>query len=311
MSSAVAAETARMGYRRALSRASVPYLLIGPTVLMVLFLMGWPLISGIWLSLTNYKVGPLDKATFVGLNNYVLILTSKGFWQAGLVTLKFLVMCVVAEMPLGLGLALLLNRDVRGIGIIRALCIIPLMVPNVVSAMMFRMMLDPYGVVNWALRFFGLWDSHFPWMASPNSVLWGFLVLDVWMMTPQVTILLLAGLQGVPREVEEAATVDGATTWQRFQHVIFPLVMPFFLISFMVRCIQLIQVFDVIYVLTQGGPANASLVLHMDVYREGFTAGYFGIGIAYGYILAAIVLVVVLLIARRYMEAQQQVYGEA
>lgn len=310
MSSVTAAEAARLGPRRNLSRAAIPYILIGPTVLIVLFLMGWPLISGLWLSMTNYRVGPLDSATFVGLQNYSFILTSKNFWHAGRVTLQFLVMCVLAEMPLGLGLALLLNRDIKGIGLIRALCIIPLMVPNVVSAMMFDMMLDPYGVVNWVLRPFGLYDQHFTWMTSPHSVLFGFLLLDVWMMTPQVTILLLAGLQGVPREVEEAATVDGATAWQRFQHVILPLVMPFFLISFMLRCIQLIQVFDVIYVISQGGPANASLVLHMDVYRQGFTAGYFGIGIAYGYILAAIVLFVVLLIARRYMEAQRQVYGE-
>ena len=310
MSSIAAAETVRLGPRRNLSRSIVPYLLVGPTVLIVLTLMGWPLVAGAWLSLTNYKVGPWDRATFVGLSNYILILKSKDFWHAGQVTLQLLILCVFTEMPLGLGLALLLNRQIRGIGLFRAICIIPLMVPNVVSAMMWRMMLDPYGVVNYVLSPFGFYDAKFPWFASPHSVLWGFLMIDIWMMTPQVTILLLAGLQGIPHEVEEAAIVDGASAWQRFQSVILPLVMPFFLISFMVRCIQLIQVFDVIYVLTQGGPANAAMVLHMDVFKQGFTAGYFGIGTAYSFILAFIVLCVVLLIASRYMEAQRTVYGE-
>lgn len=130
------------------------------------------------------------------------------------------------------------------------------------------------------------------------------------MMTPQVVILLLSGLQSIPQEVTEAATVDGAGAWQRFRSITFPLLLPFFLVSFMIRCIQLIQVFDVIYITSRGGPADASLVLQMAVFRQGFTAGYWGIGTAYSFILSFIVLCVVLLIARRYMAAQGMVYGE-
>jgi multiple sugar transport system permease protein len=310
VSRAIAVGAVGLAPRRNLSRTIVPYLLIGPTVLIVLALMAWPIVLGAWLSLTNYRVGPWDKAAFVGLHNYLYILQGQEFWHAAGVTLQFLAMCVVAEMPLGLGMALLLNRQIRGIALFRALCIIPLMVPNVVSAMMWRMMMDPVGVLNYVLSPLGLYANQVAWFSTPDFVLWGLLLIDVWMMTPQVVILLLAGLQGIPQEITEAAKVDGADTWQRFRSITVPLLLPFVLISFMVRCIQLIQVFDVIYIASKGGPADASLVLHLAVFRQGFTAGYFGIGIAYSFILSFIVLCVVLLIARRYMAAQQMVYSE-
>jgi multiple sugar transport system permease protein len=306
----VAVGAASLAPRRSLSRSIAPYVLIGPTILIVLAVMGWPVLLGAWLSLTNYRVGPWDKAAFVGLHNYQFILQGQEFWHAAAVTFQFLAMCVVAEMPIGYGMALLLNRQLPGISVIRALCIIPLMVPNVVSAMMWRMMMDPVGVLNYILSPFGFYANQVPWFSSPSYVLWGLLIIDVWMMTPQVVILLLAGLQGIPNDIVEAAKVDGADTWQRFRSITAPLLLPYVLISFMVRCIQLIQVFDVIYIASKGGPSDASLVLHLAVFRQGFTAGYFGIGIAYSFILSFIVLAVVLLIARRYIAAQQTVYGE-
>jgi ABC-type sugar transport system permease subunit len=310
MSSTAAAQPTFVGPRRRWRKALVPYILIGPTVLIVLALMGWPIILGAWLSLTDYRVGPWDSANFVGLDNYLYVLQLDEFWHALQVTAQLLVMCVVAEMSLGLGMALILNRQIRGIGFFRAVFIIPLMIPNVVSAMMWRMMMDPVGIFNYVLSPLGLYDQQLAWFSTPDLVLWAFLIIDIWMMTPQVVILLLSGLQSIPQEVTEAATVDGADAWQRFRAVTFPLLLPFFLISFMLRCIQLIQVFDVIYILTKGGPSDASLVLQMGAYRQGFDSGYFGIGIAYSFILSAIVLCVVLVIARRYIAAQQTVYGE-
>jgi multiple sugar transport system permease protein len=310
MSSTAAAESLRAKPRRNWGRSLVPYLLVGPTLVIVIALMGFPIGLGAWLSVTDYKVGPWDTATFVGLDNFKYILQLDEFWHAVQVTAQLLVMCVVAEMSLGLGMALILNRQIKYIGFFRAICIIPLMIPNVVSAMMWRMMMDPVGVFNYVLSPLGFYENQTAWFASPDLVLWAFLIIDVWMMTPQVMILLLAGLQGIPQEVTEAATVDGASPWQRFRSITLPLLLPFFLVSFMLRCVQLIQVFDVIYIVSRGGPADASLVLQMAVFRQGFTAGYFGIGIAYSFILSFIVLVVVLLIARRFMSAQKTVYGE-
>ncbi len=310
MGSTAAAESIGARPRLNLRRSLVPYLLIGPTVLIVLALMGWPIVLGAWLSLTDYRVGPWDQASFVGLENYIYVFQLDEFWQAARVTAQLLVMCVVAEMSLGLGMALVLNRQIRGIGFFRAVFIIPLMIPNVVSAMMWRMMMDPVGIFNYVLSPLGFYEQQLSWFSTPDLVLWAFLIIDIWMMTPQVVILLLSGLQSIPQEVTEAATVDGADAWQRFRAVTFPLLLPFFLISFMLRCIQLIQVFDVIYILTKGGPSDASLVLQMGAYRQGFDSGYFGVGTAYSFILSFIVLAVVLVIARRYIAAQHTVYGE-
>jgi multiple sugar transport system permease protein len=294
--------------RPLLGRRTVPYVLIAPVLLILALLLAYPLAVGLYTSLTGLRIGRWDQAQFVGLDNYLRIIESGDFFTAGRITFTFGLMCVAAEMPVGLGLALLLNRELPGIGVYRAICLVPLMVPNIVSALIWRSMLDPTGVINHILAPLGF--MNYAWLADPNTVLFGLLVIDVWMMTPQVVILLLAALQGIPREIYEAATVDGADGWQRFASITFPMILPFALVSLMIRSIELIQVFDVIFVTTSGGPAHASRVLHMAAYREGFVDGYLGSGTAYAFMLGLTVLVVVLIVARRYLAAQAAAYGE-
>ena len=298
---------ARPGLR--VSRHLTPYLLIAPVLAVLAVLLAYPLAIGLYTSLTSLRIGRWDQAQFVGLDNYVRIIESGSYFAAAGVTFNFGLMCVVAEMPLGLGLALLLNRELPGIGVYRALCLVPLMMPNIVSALIWRSMLDPTGVINHILAPLGF--MNYTWLADPNTVLFGLLIIDVWMMTPQVLILMLAALQGIPSEIYEAARVDGADGWQRFRSITFPLILPFALVSLMIRSIELIQVFDVIFVTTQGGPAQASKVLHIAAYREGFVDGYLGNGMAYAVMLGLTVLVVVLVVARRYLAAQASAYGEA
>jgi multiple sugar transport system permease protein len=266
---------ARPGAPRSLRvpRSFVPYLLIAPVFAILALLLAYPLANGLYTSMTSLRIGRWDQAQFVGLDNYVRILASGDFFTAGRITFTFGLMCVAVEMPLGLGLALLLNREIKGIGIYRAICLIPIMVPNIVSALVWRSMLDPTGVINHILAPLGF--MNFTWLADPNTVLWALLLIDVWMMTPQVVILLFA------------------------------------LVSLMIRSIELIQVFDVIFVTTSGGPAHASRVLHMAAYREGFVDGYLGNGMAYAFLLGLTVLIVVLLVARRYLAAQASAYGES
>lgn len=289
-------------------RGLTPYALVGPVILVLAVVLAYPLVIGGYTSLTNLRVGRWQAAQFIGFANYLRILGSGDFLHALRVTFTFGLMCVAVEMPLGLGLALLLNRELRGIGFYRAICLIPIMVPNVVSALIWRSMMDPHGVLNYFLTPLGF--SGFTWLASPNSVLFGLLLIDVWMMTPQVIVILLAALQGISAEIYEAATVDGASGWQRFGAITLPLVLPFFLVSLMIRSIELIQVFDVIFVTTSGGPADASRVLHLAAYREGFVNGYLGSGSAYAFILSLIVLLVVLAVARQYLTAQASATGE-
>ncbi len=130
------------------------------------------------------------------------------------------------------------------------------------------------------------------------------------MMTPQVIVIQLAALQGIPSEIYEAARVDGASGWRRFTAITAPLILQFFLVSLMIRAIELIQVFDVIFVTTRGGPADASKVLHIAAYRDGFVDSYLGSGSAYAFILAAIVLLVVTIVARQYLAAQARASGD-
>lgn len=285
-----------------------PYALVGPVVLVFTVLLAYPLVIGLYTSLTNLRVGRWQAAQFIGLANYLRILNEGDFYHAIQVTLAFGAMCMAVEMPLGLGLALLLNRELAGIGIYRAICLIPIMVPNVVSALIWRTMLDPQGVVNYLLAPVGF--TKFLWLASPQTVLFGLLLIDIWMMTPQVIIIQLAALQGIPTEIYEAATMDGASGWRRFTSITAPLILPFFLVSLMIRAIELIQVFDVIFVTTRGGPADASTVLHIAAYRDGFVDGYLGSGSAYAFLLALIVLLVVTIVARQYLSAQARASGD-
>jgi multiple sugar transport system permease protein len=289
-------------------RNLTPYVLVAPVVVLLTVLLAYPLVVGLYTSMTNLRVGRWETAQFIGLTNYLRILRGSDFYHALQVTLTFGLMCIAVEMPLGLGLALLLNRELRGIGIYRAICLIPIMVPNVISALIWRTMLDPQGVVNFFLAPFGF--TKYLWLASPDTVLFGLLLIDIWMMTPQVIIIQLAALQGIPTEIYEAATVDGASGWRRFTAITAPLILPFFLVSLMIRAIELIQVFDVIFVTTRGGPADASTVLHIAAYRDGFVDGYLGDGSAYAFILAAIVLIVVAVVARQYVAAQARASGE-
>jgi multiple sugar transport system permease protein len=173
---------------------------------------------------------------------------------------------------------------------------------------MWRQILDVNGVMNYFLGFSGI--GPVAWLATTQTVLFGLLIVDVWQTTPQVILLLLAGLQAIPHDLYEAATIDGATGWQAFRFVTLPLLLPFFLVSLAIRSIELIQVLDIILVTTQGGPAEASLTLHIAAYREAFVNSFLGSGIAYAFLLGLVVLVVALLILRQSLAAQAAALGD-
>jgi len=294
--------------RRRLARRLTPYILIAPAVLALALLLAYPWGFGFYASLTNLRLARLDQAQFVGLDNYVRLLTSGSFFNAARVTFTFAVMCVTCEMALGLGLALLLHRQIRGVRFYRALFLIPFMTPVVVCGLVWRQILDVNGVFNYLLGFMGI--GPVAWLATSQTVLFGILIVDVWQTTPQVILLLLAGLQGIPGDLYEAATIDGASSWQAFRSVTLPLLLPFFLVSLAIRTIELIQVLDIILVTTLGGPNDASLTLHIAAYREAFENSFLGSGIAYAFLLGLIVLVVALVILRQSLAAQAAALGE-
>lgn len=282
---------------RATSRTVwLPYLLIAPVVLMLGGLLVWPWLVGLWTSMTSLRIGRWGQEQFIGLSNYIAILTSPAFWQSLRVTGLFAALCVAAEMSLGLGLALLLNRKLPGRNIFRALFIIPFMVPTVVCGLIWRQLLEVRGVGNYFLSLVGLGPAS--WLSSSDSALASLLLIDIWQTTPQVLILVFAALQIVPKDVLEAARIDGASAWQSFWRVTFPIIRPYLLVAMLIRTIELLQVLDIVMVATQGGPANATMVLHLHAYRETFISGFLGYGTAVAYVLGFIVVLVSIAIAR-------------
>jgi arabinogalactan oligomer/maltooligosaccharide transport system permease protein len=290
---------------RALAGRLTPYLLIAPVLAILAVLLAYPLVVGFYTSMTNLRIGRWDSAQFVGLDNYVRVLSSGEFFAALQVTFTFGAMCIAAEMPLGLGLALLLNREIRGIGAYRAICLIPIMVPNIVSALVWRSMLDPTGVINHILAPLGF--MNFTWLADPNTVLFGLLLIDIWMMTPQVVILLLAALQGIPAEIYEAATVDGASAWQRFRYVTLPGLRSVSSTVVLLGIIWTFNQFAVIFLLFGPTSAPDAQILVTWAYFLGFgqQPRDFAQSAAYGILLLAI-LIVFTSFYRRWLNRNEQ-----
>jgi multiple sugar transport system permease protein len=283
-------------------RRAQPFLLVAPAIVVLVVLIAYPLLSGAINSLTDLRLARWNSATWIGLDNYTYLLTHAVFWDALRVTVVFTVMAIAVELPLGIFLALALNQPIRGIQAFRAVALIPIMVPNVVAALMWRSMMAPQGVLSSLLAPLGL--SDYPWLGDPTTVLFALLVIDVWMMTPFVIIVVLAALQTVPQDLYEAGKVDGGSPFELFQRITSPLILPLVLVAMTIRLVELIQVFDVVFVTTVGGPTNASKVLQMAAYKEGFQDGFLGSGMAFANLLALIVMGILFVFGRRYVRAQ-------
>lgn len=285
-----------------------PYILVLPALVIVILFVIYPLIVGFYTSLTDQKVSTITQSNFVGLKNYILLLTTRGFYKAAGITFKFYGMSIVVEMGIGLCLALLLNHDIKGIRIYRSIFLIPFMVPPVASGLIWRNLLDPQGVINYILGSIGL--TPIPWLAGTKTVLFALLVIDSWATIPQVTILLLAGLKNISSEILDAANIDGAGSLNLFRYITWPMILPYFLSSLLIRSIELLQILDIIMSTSKGGPAGASTVLQIDIYNEVFYSGLIGSGNAYAWLLAIIVMLVVAIISLLISKTQSSYYGE-
>ena len=182
------------------------------------------------------------------------------------------------------------------------------MVPPVASGLIWRNLLDPQGVINYILGSIGL--TPIPWLAGTKTVLFALLVIDSWATIPQVTILLLAGLKNISSEILDAANIDGAGSLNLFRYITWPMILPYFLSSLLIRSIELLQILDIIMSTSKGGPAGASTVLQIDIYNEVFYSGLIGSGNAYAWLLAIIVMLVVAIISLLISKTQSSYYGE-
>lgn len=266
-----------------------PWLLMLPLLAVMMLVIGWPLADTMRLSFTDAKlVG--TSGNFVGFDNYARLLDNSNFRRALWITLLFSVISVTIEMVLGVLAALLLNQQFRGRTALRALMILPWALPTVVNATLWRLIYNPeYGALNAGLTQLGLIESYRSWLGEPGWALAALIVADCWKNFPLVALMALAALQAVPKEIVSASLVDGAGAWNRFRYVMLPYLVGPLLVALVLRTIEAFKVFDIIWVMTRGGPANSTRTLSVLVYQEAFSFQRAGSG-------ASLALVVTLLI---------------
>jgi ABC-type sugar transport system permease subunit len=271
------------------------YLLVAPVLVALLAITGYPLAYNIWNSLhfDNLGYGGLPH-NFTGVKNYSAVLKSAQ-WQSALErTLVFTAVSIAFDLVVALGLALMLHRQFRGRGFLRAAVLVPWAVPTVVSAMLWKTMFDPRaGFIDYFLAAFHPAWASLSWLGASTFRSWvAIFIADSWKNIPFVAILLLAGLQVIPGDVYEAARVDGATWWQSFRRITLPMLRPALSTALIFRTLQALLVFDVIYIMTGGGPGNSTETLSFLSYNTFIVSTDFGTGGAMSLLLVVLALVV-------------------
>lgn len=257
-----------------------PWLFLLPIAVSLGSVSLYPILNGIWLSFTNTSLVTQDH-DFIGIDNYAQLLGDDLFWNAWQHTVYFTFVSTLAETALGLVMALLLVERFAGRSLVRAAMLVPWAMPTVVTSKMFGWLFDgQYGVVNWVLRSTGLIADNINWYGSVDHALTTIIIADVWKTAPFMALLLMAGLQTIPKSLIEAARMDGAGAVATFFHVRLPLLLPTLLIAGLFRALDAFRVFDLVYVLTGGGPADATETLSTLSYKTLFSALQFGYGSA-------------------------------
>ena len=270
------------------------WLLMLPLLLVMVAVIGWPMVDTIRLSFTDTRLIGAEGA-YVGLANYIKLLTGNAFLGALTNTASFAFLSVAAEMILGVLAALLLDQQFRGRTMVRALMILPWALPTVVNATLWRLIYNPeYGAMNSLLTQVGLLSEYRSWLGEPSSALFSIVVADCWKNFPLVALIALAALQAVPRDIKSAAIVDGAGAFARFRFVIWPYLAGPLTIALVLRTIEAFKVFDIIWVMTRGGPANTTRTLSILVYQEAFSFQRAGSGASLALIVTLIVTVLAL-----------------
>jgi multiple sugar transport system permease protein len=276
------------------------FLFIIPSLVFVSIFTLYPIVESFRLSFYRMILTlPWLGQKMVGWENYLDLWTDPVAWQALRTTLIFVGVTVPSELLLGLGMALVMNEAFRGRGVLRAIVLVPWAIPTVVSSQMWRFIFnDRYGLFNFVL-FGGDTARYFAPLADPRFAMLAIMAAEIWKTAPFAALIILAGLQTISDEVYEAASIDGATSWQKFRHVTLPLLWPALLLALLFRTIDALRVFDLVFVMTQGGPADATNVLQFYGYKKTFAEGMIG----YGSTIAVTVFMISLILALAYLRA--------
>ena len=268
-------------------------LLLLPTIVLLGLFIAYPFVKGIMLSVTDTRVGV--PGHFVGLQNFEDVWNDSIFRVAVWNTCVYTLVATVFKLALGLWLAVLLNHHFKGKAFTRAFILLPFIIPTVLSTLAWKWMFDPtFSVINWGLFRLGAIDHRINWLGDPDLALISVIIVNVWRGVPFFAISLLAGLQTISPELHEAAAIDGARPWQRFLHVTWPLLLPVTLVVMLFSVIQTFADFQLVYVLTGGGPANATQLFATYAYQIGIGTGLLSQGATISLAVFPVLLLVVI-----------------
>lgn len=269
----------------------VGFALILPSFLIILGISLQPILTTLYLSLFEIPRGINLQQTFVGLGNYIALLSEPIFWATIGRTFYFTVISVGIELVLGLAIAQLIHAHPPGWQFLRTSLIIPWAVPTIVNGTMWRWIYNAdYGALNGLLFQLGLIDKYIPWLTRPDMAMNLVILADIWHSVPFIALILQAALATLPPDLEEAASVDGATAFQYFWFIRLPLLRPAILVALIIRTVEAFRAFDIIYVITNGGPANGTVTISFLTYLEMFSFGHAGRGSALSFLISLFTL---------------------
>lgn len=272
------------------SKDRAAWLLLLPMIVIMAAVTGFPLLNTVWLAFTDAGLTGLGYDwNWAGLENFAYIAEDDNFHDALGNTVYFTIVSVSIEVVLGVAVALLLNQQFVGRTLVRALMILPWALPTIVNAVMWRLIYNPeFGSLNALLVQAGVLDAYRSWLGDPDTAMNMVILADVWKNYPLIALIVLAGLQTIPRDLYEAAIMDGAGAWTRFWNITLPGILGPLSVALVLRSIEAFKVFDIIYVMTRGGPADATKTVSFFVYQESFTYLRAGSGAAYALTVTAI-----------------------
>jgi multiple sugar transport system permease protein len=280
-----------------------PYVLSIPAVLIIVGIL-YPFVLGAYYAFLNYAA-VVRRPVFIGLQNFAEVLSDPAFWTSVRVTLLYAVAATVVETVLGVGIALLLNRSSLVGRIFERVLILPLMIAPVIAGVIWGLMFNPqYGVLNHVL---GL-GSTFDWLGEGTAI-WSVILVDVWIYTPFVAILVLAGIRSLPKEPFEASAVDGASWFYMFRRLMLPMMWPYILVAVIFRFMDCLKIFDHVFVLTAGGPGDATRTLQIGAYQNSIIQLQYSQGSTYMFLLWAIVFLTARYLVSVLGKAQRRAAG--
>jgi multiple sugar transport system permease protein len=267
--------------------------LLLPTVVLLGLFIAYPFVEGVLLAVTDAKVGV--PGHFVGMENFERLWNDSIFRVAVQNTFVYTIVTTIFKLALGLWLAMLLNRHFKGKALTRAFILLPFIIPTVLSTFAWKWMFDPtFSVINWTLYKLSLINGRINWLGDPDLAMISVIIVNVWRGVPFYAISLLAGLQTINPELQEAAAIDGARPWQRFWHVTWPLLLPVTMVVVLFSVIQTFADFQLVYVLTGGGPANATQLFATYAYQIGVGTGLLSQGAAISLAMFPFLLIIVI-----------------